>query len=119
MSKEIENYKSALESMIYQFGYHGVKDGKPCIGTGGLSALEEAFAVLQWDDPQFIPEQENTCEIEGCMEEPTSGQRWNELYLLLCHNHSYMLRNNSERPPVKKYAIEREATRDPKTGYLP
>lgn len=111
--------KEALESMVYQFGYRGVKDGKPCIGTGGLSALEEAFFALGWDDPTFIQEDGNTCEIDGCMEEPSCGQPWGKEYLHLCYKHSDMQRNGIERPPVKQYAIDREATRDKVTGYLP
>jgi hypothetical protein len=119
MSEEIKDYKEAIESLIYQFGYRGVKGGKPCIGTGGLSALEFAFSVIGWDDPHFVQEEGNTCEIDGCMEEPSSGQRWDDLYLSLCYKHSSMLRNKEERPPVKQYAIKREGTRDAITGFLP
>lgn len=43
--------RDALESMVYQFGYEAVKRGRPAIMTGGLSALEEAFEALGWDDP--------------------------------------------------------------------
>jgi hypothetical protein len=111
--------KEALESMVWQFGYRGVKDGKPCIGTGGMSALEDAFFALGWDDPTIIPEDGNTCEISGCMEPCSSGQVWGDLYLSLCYNHSAMIRKGEERPPVKQYAIDREATRDKETGFLP
>lgn len=111
--------KEALESMIWQFGYRGVKDGKPIIGTGGMSALENAFDALGWNDPYFIDEVENTCEIDGCMEEPSSGTHWGELYLSLCYKHSKMLRDGEKRPAIKQWALDREAARDPITGHLP
>jgi hypothetical protein len=51
-----ETLREALEDMVYQFGYDGVKDGQPTIWTGGLSALEGAFEALGWDDPYVIPD---------------------------------------------------------------
>jgi hypothetical protein len=44
----------ALEDMVFQFAIRGTKDGLECLGTGGLSALENAFAALGWDDPNVI-----------------------------------------------------------------
>ena len=46
-----------IEYMVFQFGYRGVKNGKPVIHTGGLSALELAFEVLDWEDPHYLPEE--------------------------------------------------------------
>ena len=103
--------EQALESMLVQFGYRGVKGNRPIICTGGLSALEEAFDAMGWDDPHYLPEEGYTCEIEGCMEEPVCGGSWGDLYLSLCSLH-YMDRElGNPRPAVKKYALEREATR--------
>lgn len=51
--------RDALEDMAFQFGYRGVKNGRPNIHTGGLSALESAFEALGWDDPHYLLE-------EGC-----------------------------------------------------
>lgn len=112
------NHKDALESMVWQFGYQGVKDGKPMFATGGLSALEEAFSALGWDDPHFISEEGATCEVDGCMHPIASGQPWGYLYLSLCSVHSAMKRDGIERPPIKQYAITREATRNPITRQL-
>ena len=39
----LHELREALEGMVWQFGYRGVKSGRPIIWTGGLSALEEAF----------------------------------------------------------------------------
>jgi hypothetical protein len=109
----------ALEDMVYQFGYHTVADGRPAIITGGLSALESAFSALGWEDPHFLPEEGNTCEIKGCMEEISSGMNWGDMYLSLCHNHTRQAYNkNIKRPEVKNYAIEREKRRDKITGLL-
>lgn len=111
--------KSALESMVWQFGHHGVKNGKPIIWTGGLSALEEAFEVLGWQDPHYLQEKGNTCEIKGCVEPITSQTTWDDLYLCLCREHHHDCCSGKPRPPVKKYALKREATRDPITRTLP
>ena len=110
--------KEALEDMVMQFGYRGVANKRPMITTGGLSALESAFEALGWDDPHYLKEEGNTCEIVGCMEESVSGLRWGKYYLRLCSKHSSMAFKKKRRPPVKKYAIERELKRDKKTGYL-
>ena len=110
--------KEALEDMIFHFGYRGVVDNQPVIMTGGLSALESAFSALGWDDPHIIQEEGNTCDIKGCMEECTLGQRWGRYYLRLCHKHGSMAFKKKRRPPVKEYAIERESHRDKITGYL-
>jgi len=107
----LHELREALEGMVWQFGYRGVKSGRPIIWTGGLSALEEAFEALDWDDPHYLPEEDFTCEVEGCMEEITSGLRWGGLYLSLCHEHSSDCFKGKERPPVKAYAIKREARR--------
>ncbi|HEY6568592.1 MAG TPA: hypothetical protein VI341_13835 [Actinomycetota bacterium] len=61
--------REALESMALQFGYWS--DGVGGIGTGGLSALEEAFDVLGWDDPHPLPERR--CDEPGCMQDGTMG----------------------------------------------
>lgn len=104
--------RDALEDMVMQFGHRGVKGGKPIIWTGGLSALEYAFVVLGWEDPKYLPEEGYTCEVFGCMEEDTSGLRWGDLYLRLCSKHGHDCFLEKERPPIKQYAVDREATRD-------
>ena len=111
--------EDALKHMVFQFGYRGVKNGKPMVWTGGLSALEEAFEVLGWDDPHYLPDADGyTCEIVGCMKEPTCGMPWGDLYLSICsdHHRDYIL--GRPRPLVKQWALDREARRDSKTGIL-
>jgi len=110
--------REALESMVEQFAYHGVKNQKPVIHTGGLSALEEAFEVLGWDDPHFIEEEGNTCDVIGCSEQDESGQCWGELYLRLCRKHARDCDEAKPRPQIKRYALDREARRDPVTRTL-
>lgn len=48
-----EDLRGALEDMVWQFGYKFNGKGRTAasISTGGLSALEWAFDVLDWDDP--------------------------------------------------------------------
>lgn len=110
--------REALEGMIYQFGYRTVYKGKPALITGGLSALECAFEALGWEDPHAIKEKGNTCEIEGCMNEICCGQKWDDLYLSMCSDHSAKKRMGVNRPSVKQYALEREKKRDKVTGFL-
>lgn len=50
-----------IEDLVYQFAYRGTKDGVPVLITGGLSALEGAFAVLGWDDPHPIADLDQVC----------------------------------------------------------
>ena len=121
MSDAINKYRQALENMVFQFGHRGVKKGKPMIGSGCLSALEEAFEALGWDDPHFLPEEGYTCEVVGCMEADTCGTSWgnNKLYLRLCSKHSRQKYTGFPMPSIKQYALDREAKRDPITGNLP
>jgi len=106
--------REALENMVWQFGYKDVHDGKPVIHTAGLSALEDAFEVLGWDDPKYLPEEGYTCEIQGCVEPIVCGTHWGDrLYLHLCSKHHGDSCRGKERPPVKQYALDREARRGP------
>ena len=63
---EVGEIRDALEDMTRQFAYSGTLKKTPVYTTGGLSALENAFDVLGWSDPQPCPE--NKCEIKGCNE---------------------------------------------------
>lgn len=117
----IKQLRDALEDMVFQFGYRGVKNKKPIIWTGGLSALEEAFEVLGWEDPHYLPEEGYTCEVVGCMEAGTCGTHWGDskLYLRLCSKHYHQSYGKAPMPPIKQWALDREAKRNPKTGILP
>ena len=70
MSKD-EALRGALESMVNQFAYDNDRGE---YHTGGLSALEEAFDVLGWDDPHPRPA-ELLCDVLGCSRQSTRG--WN------------------------------------------
>ena len=114
----MDKYREALESMVFQFGHRGTKNGKPTLYTGGLSALEEAFEVLGWTDPHYLPEEGYTCEIEGCIEPNSCGVTWGGYYLQLCSKHYRDSTRCFPCPKIKVYAIEREKKRDPITGIL-
>ena len=66
---QIATLRAALEDMVRQFAYWSNSAGG--IYTGGLSALEEAFDVLGWDDPYPLPDRR--CDEPGCMEDGTMG----------------------------------------------
>jgi len=117
----MNKYKEALEEMVWQFGDRGVKNGKPIIWTGGLSALQSAFDALSWEDPHYLPDAEGyCCEVEGCLEADTCGTLWGDskLYLRLCLEHSKQSYLGMPMPKIKQWALDREARRDPITGIL-
>ena len=45
--------REALVDMCEQFAYSGDDGEGPMLYTGGLSALEDAFTALDWDDPHL------------------------------------------------------------------
>jgi hypothetical protein len=66
----IDALTECLTDMCYQFAY---QHDDPCrIGTGGLSALEDAFDLLGWEDPHPTPEMQ--CDEPGC--EKHAGCGW-------------------------------------------
>lgn len=67
---EVATLREALESMVMQFAYW-VEGPTGGYWTGGLSALEDAFAVLGWDDPHPAPEAE--CDEPGCHKQSSCG----------------------------------------------
>lgn len=78
-----ERVRLALEDMVRQFAYWSEKAGG--YWTGGLSALEEAFDVLGWEDPHPAPEAR--CGIEGCMLQATCGWPTATGYVRGCGHH--------------------------------
>lgn len=92
----------ALESMVWQFAFKTTKNDRPALCTGGLSALEEAFAVLGWNDPHVCPAfDEAGCDKEGCNEWATCGQPTPDGYKHFCGRHmdEYRLLANSAKQP--------------------
>ncbi len=65
-----DRLREALEDVVLQFAYYS--NGH--VHTGGLSALEDAFAVLGWDDPHRMDEM--ACDEGDCLDLATCG--WNE-----------------------------------------
>lgn len=83
---------SALLSMVEQFAYETSKDGAPAYFTGGLSALEEAFSVLGWSDPQPA-DPDAGCDVPGCPRFSSMGTPTPDGYKRFCgtHGHEYWL----------------------------
>lgn len=48
LASDVERTIDALIGMVQQFAF---RTDKGALWTGGLSALEEAFEVLDWEDP--------------------------------------------------------------------
>lgn len=75
--------RELLEDMVAQFGYWSDTIGG--VGTGGLSTLEEAFAVLGWDDPHPMPRLR--CDEPGCLRQIHAGTPTPTGYRQTCHEH--------------------------------
>jgi len=78
---EIKQFRAALESMCKQFAFWG----SPGLWTGGLSALEQAFDALGWDETH--PSPELVCSEEGCNERVTCSTPATDGYRLTCSKH--------------------------------
>jgi hypothetical protein len=90
MDKQIEEVldrnaklQNALESMCFQFA--GWDDKYGGYTTMGLSALEEAFNVLGWNDPHVYLAA--TCQWPNCKKQRTSGIPTSNGYMLVCGEH--------------------------------
>jgi len=82
---EAGRLRDALEGMVQQFAYWSSAKDKNGLWTGGLSALEQAFDVLGWDDPHPCPEQ--TCDEPGCTKQATEGVPTSKGYRRTCLKH--------------------------------
>ncbi len=115
---KIEDYKEALEDMVWQFAYR-FEDGT--LRTGGLSALESAFQTLGWKDPYKIKDCNGViCDVDGCCGFVScQGCAWRETgYWCLCSEHCAKAINGQPQPKMKRRALDREASRDKTTGIL-
>lgn len=94
-------YREFAEDVIRQFGYHGSVNGRPAYTAGGLSTLEEAFRIVEWNDPHPAPECE--CQEEGCHEWATGGRPTPDGYKWLCGRHfaAYDARKEAETALAK------------------
>lgn len=79
---DLERLEEALDSMVRQFGY----SGNGIRTTGGLSALEEAFDALGWDDPSPL-DKEEMCDEPGCTEPTSCGFPTPNGYRRTCGKH--------------------------------
>lgn len=84
LDARMSELREALEGMVYQFAYWSDGD-PPGHVTGGLSALEEAFAVLGWDEPHPAPFQQ--CDEPGCRKQSSSGTPTLDGYRRTCFDH--------------------------------
>ena len=120
MTKYMDNpCQEALESMVWQFAYRVTKAKRLALSSGGLSALEEAFGVLGWDEPHYVQNKDCKCEVIGCYNWLAAGEIWEGLYLLVCSHHWHDSVTGKPRPPIEMWALKREAKRDPVTRSLP
>jgi len=89
--------RNELEDMVNQFAYEGkVVDGITTISTGGLSALEGAFAALGYDDPQPMPHKQ--CQVDGCTKHANGGTPTPDGYKFVCGNHWHELQQRPAAP---------------------
>lgn len=82
---EVADMKEFAEDVVYQFGYYCQNGGRLHITHGGLSTLEHAFDILEWENPHPVPECE--CEVEGCHEHATCGTPTADGYKRMCGKH--------------------------------
>jgi hypothetical protein len=82
-----DRLREALEGMVWQFAHRSVRDGHRSLSTMGLSALEDAFEVLGWDDPRRCDEEGLGCAWPGCEEWATCGEPTPHGYEWRCSAH--------------------------------
>lgn len=89
---QIKELRDVIEDMVYQFGYSGVKDGQPTLGSGGLSALDGAFDALGWSNPYIIPNPV-WCDAPvepRCPHQTTCGTPTPDGYKRFCDEHFHL-----------------------------
>jgi hypothetical protein len=80
-----DELRQTVEGLLQQFAHQTMSGGVPAYTTGGLSALEGAFAVLGWSDPYPVPEM--ACEWDGCNRWASCGTPTADGYKRLCGAH--------------------------------
>ena len=93
----MSKYKDALEGLTFQFAYQVVVGGIPCLTTGGLSTLEEAFELLGWKDPYPVPE----AKCFSCNQWATCGtptpKNYTQNYVRVCGKHFAQIQDELEK----------------------
>uniref|UniRef100_A0A6M3IH71 Uncharacterized protein n=1 Tax=viral metagenome TaxID=1070528 RepID=A0A6M3IH71_9ZZZZ len=79
---EIEQLRECIESLACQFGI--VSNGM--LMSGSLSAMEEAFEILGWDDPRPAPPY-MVCDEPGCLSARSCGWPSPKGYRHTCGKH--------------------------------
>jgi hypothetical protein len=79
-----------INGLVWQFAFQGHNKKGKWLSTGGLSALEDAFAVLKWEDPHYI--REGGCQHPECKAWDTCGTPTPDGYKRLCGEHYRLLR---------------------------
>jgi hypothetical protein len=92
LEAQVRKLRDALEGMIEQFSYDDC-NGKFC--TGGLWALEDAFAALGWDEKHPMPEG-MICDEPGCEKRVTCGTPTPKGYRSVCGEHYRILAESQE-----------------------
>lgn len=85
LEQQLKNANDVIEDLVRQFGCYGRYNGRLCLNTCGLSALEQAFAFLGWNEPRPVPESE--CQIADCYENATTGAPTEDGYKRMCGDH--------------------------------
>jgi hypothetical protein len=75
--------RETIEALVSQFGYWS--DSAGGLHTGGLSALEDAFDALGWEDPH--PQPDMRCDEPGCMKQQSVGAPTPTGYRSMCTDH--------------------------------
>lgn len=91
------------------------------IYRGEIEKLQDELLQLKKEhgiDPYWYWPQ---CDVEGCEGVSCNGGGcWRETgYWSVCSKHSNEFREGKPQPQMKQSAIDKEATRDKVTGYLP
>ena len=101
----ISDFRSFAEDVAHQFGYHTQNNGRLTLTHGGLSTLEWAFDILDWENPH--PDPENECQYEGCHHYASCGTPTKDGYLRLCGHHLAVIRNGVEAALSIKSATDK------------
>jgi hypothetical protein len=97
LREENKRLREVIHDLLYQFAYDGrVLDGNPSLATGGLSALEDAFDILEWTDPYPTPDRK--CDMDGCSKRATCGTPTKDGYKNVCSKHYQQLSAQEVKP---------------------
>jgi hypothetical protein len=96
--RSIEEWKETTLDLVEQFTFRSHDHRRKWMTTGGLSALEGAFAMLGWDDPHYV--KEGGCEHPGCKAWDTCGTPTDAGYKRLCGEHYRAYRDAKPKEPT-------------------